>query len=167
MTSNDLGRVGFKLLGAYLVVTGLVLIAEGLNDRPLVYSMGGGGALQSLGIALFSGILGASIGCFAPGAYLLLQGDSVADRFFPVARKELNLAIDAPGLFGVFLAIVGVWFLIAGLMGVVGGGVYLVAVQVTESDLAPNGWQAVSSSTVSAACGFVLLRWSQPMRRAA
>ena len=148
-------------------MSGLIVAGEGLNDKPLVLSRSGATPLGDLFVSLLVGAAGTLAFCVVPGAYLLVQGDSVADRLFPRTAQELRLSIDATDLFEVLIAIVGVFFLVKGAMGLAGGAFYLVATGFSDTDMAAQVWQVLGSSIVSTACGLFLVRAASRARRAA
>jgi hypothetical protein len=161
VTSNQAGRVGFKLVGAYLVASGLIVFAGGLNSDSFVMTSPQEGVLSSFFVSLVAGFLTAAFCCVLPGLYLLARGDSVADRFFPQKDDAVSLTMDSKALFSVLVASLGVLFLVRGAAGVFASGTFFASASALDNAMAKaNGLQGVVSSLVTFACGWFLLRSS-------
>ena len=133
MTAQQLARVGFALMGVYLIVKSLVVAADSLSARPLVVRESDAPFADHLNSLLFSGsaaLAAITVFGFAPGAVLIAKSRRWAESLFPDAAvyAEIPIAVLLP----MGLLLLGLDFGISGLSSLLGG-----IVQIIASD---NGW---------------------------
>jgi hypothetical protein len=164
MSARELLRVGFVLLGTFLVVVALQSLVESLGQRPALLLSPEQSVPELLRwiIVLAAGSLAASL-VFGvlPGALLIARSRQWAERLTPGSAGALSASPAT--LLPVGLMLLGLLLGIRGLAGIVGGIVSQVAAHSASSDPTQSGfaWQLLSSSLVQFLCGAALFVWGR------
>jgi hypothetical protein len=164
MSARELLRVGFILLGAFLIVSALESLVESLNQRPAVMVSGEQPVpdlLRSVWVlAAFSTAASLVFGV-VPGILLITQSERWAHRVLPESRSSVSS--PASVLLPVGLMLLGLLMGIHGLAGVVGG----IASQVAQRSAEPEryayafSWQLLSSGLVQLVAGALVFAWGR------
>jgi hypothetical protein len=164
MSARDLLRVGFIVLGAFLIVSALTSLVESLNQRPAFMASGDQpipGILQSVVFLAGASFVVSLVFGVLPGVLLIRRSERWSQRVLPNVSASSSLSVSA--LFSVALMVVGVVFGIRGVAGVVGGVVAVVAQLSVEREAYAWGlaWQSLSSALVHLVAGVSLFSWGR------
>ncbi len=129
MTPLQLTRTGFVLIGTYFMLTGLVSPMAGAlsmvlasQDPELSMEFGWKWLAFALPTLLFIAV---------PGAVLIWKSGQLAERVWPVADEETTPSISAKEVARIGIGLLGLYFVIEGLTGMVGGLAMIVILRST------------------------------------
>jgi hypothetical protein len=164
MSARDLLRVGFIVLGAFLIVSALASLVESLNHRPAVMASGEQPIPALLEWVAFLGVaslVASLVFGVLPGVLLIMRSERWSRRLVPGSSGSSSLS--ASTLLAVGLMLVGVVFGVRGMAGVVGGVAHLVAQMGTERETYGWGlaWGLLGSALVDLVCGAALFGWGR------
>lgn len=138
-----------------LIVEFFVDLGGSFSGGPLVYvgpDAGPSSILAHAGIALGLRLLAAFLFDLVPGLVFLYKGTDWADRLLAPA-DEPSSHIEFTALLSIGLMLLGCYFIISGLAGLVAG---IVSVVLADELVRGFAWRQAASSITTLLCGAVI-----------
>jgi len=155
LTANSFARACFVLFGVYLVVSYLLSLGGAFSEGPLAFATADTtteSIFTTLGFTLAAAAVAGFLFNLVPGLLLIWKGQGWADRLVP-PTKESSTSLEFKTLLSVGLVLLGVYYLVAGVSGAIGGA---MLVSITDEFGRENAWTRLASSVAMLVAGGIV-----------